>query len=446
MLTIDRPKVEGRDSLDTRAFLLELFGAAVDAAMPESVLARYLPDPPAGRTLVLGAGKAAGTMAAVVEQHWEGELSGLVVTRYGQSVHNLQPQADEPQRRIEVIEAAHPVPDAAGERAALRMLELTNELTADDLVLCLISGGGSALMSLPGEGISLADKQTLNQQLLASGASISQINTVRKHLSGIKGGRLAAACYPARLVTLLISDVPGDDPQLIASGPTVPDSSTAAEAMAILERFRLDAPQSVLKFLNSPAARTPDASDPLFAGNEVHIIASPKLSLQAAAQCAESMGVRALVLSDAIEGESQEVGGAFASIVRKVLAQGQPIAPPCVILSGGETTVTLRGAGKGGPNSEFALALALGLAGEAGVTALVCDTDGIDGSEDNAGCIVDESTLPRAVELGLDAATYLCDNDAWSFFDALGDLVVTGPTGTNVNDFRAIYIAPPKPS
>ncbi len=419
---------------EPRAFLRRLFDAAVLAAQPRAVLPGYLPQPPAGRTLVLGAGKAAAEMARIVDQHWSGSLSGLVVTRHGQG-------ADA--GRIEVVEAAHPVPDAAGADAAAGMLQLCDGLTPNDLVLCLISGGGSALLPLPGEGISLAEKQALNRQLLACGAGIGEINTVRKHVSAIKGGRLAAACHPARVVSLLISDVPGDDPRAIASGPTVPDASTAADAKAIIQRYGLAVADSILQFLDSPAAETPKPGDAVFDGNEVHIIAGPQVSLLAAARQAENEGVPALILADSIEGESREVGKAFAAIARQARYHGQPVEPPCVILSGGETTVSLRGKGRGGPNTEFALGMALNLAGEAGISAIVCDTDGIDGSEDNAGCFIDSTTLHRARGAGLDPETSLRNNDAWTFFDAIGDLVVTGPTDTNVNDFRAIYVAAP---
>jgi hydroxypyruvate reductase len=420
--------------IDARAFLRELFDVAVAAAQPEAVLPTCLPAPPGGRTLVLGAGKAASAMARAVDEHWQGELSGLVVTRYGQG---------QDCGRIDVLEASHPVPDAAGREAAKQILARCEGLTADDLVLCLISGGGSALLSLPGEGISLEDKQALNRQLLHSGAGIAEINTVRKHISAIKGGRLALACHPARVVTLMISDVPGDDPQLIASGPTLPDPTTAADARAILDRYGLAVPESIRQFLHSDAARTPAPGDARLAGHEWRIIAGPQLSLEAAAAHARERGVTPLILSDSIEGESREVGTALGAIARQSRFHGQPVAPPCVILSGGETTVSIRGQGRGGPNSEFALGMALALAGERGITALACDTDGIDGSEDNAGAIIDARTLSRARELGLDPASFLENNDAWSFFDALDDLVVTGPTHTNVNDFRAVYIAAP---
>lgn len=416
---------------DTRAFLSRLFEAAVLAAQPAKVLPDFLPDPPRGRTVVIGAGKAAAAMAQVVDSNWSAQMSGLVVTRYGQHRDC---------GRIEVVEASHPVPDRAGEVAASRMLDVCSGLSADDLVLCLISGGGSALLPLPGDGISLVEKQYLNQRLLASGAPIAEINTVRKHVSAIKGGRLAAACYPARVVTLLISDVPGDDPEAIASGPTVPDPSTAEQAREIIRRYDLQIPDSIRTFLDSPLADTPKPGDAIFARNEVHIIAGPQVSLLAAARQAESEGVSAVILADSVEGESREVGKAFAAIARQARFHGQPINPPCVILSGGETTVSLKGTGRGGPNTEFALGMAINLAGERGISAMACDTDGIDGSEDNAGSFIDPTTLQRARERGLDPVAYLQNNDAWSFFEALDDLVVTGPTDTNVNDFRAIYV------
>ena len=341
-------------------------------------------------------------------------------------------------------EAAHPVPDENSVEAATEALALCADLSEEDLVICLISGGGSALLSLPGGEISLPEKQEINRQLLSSGASINEINVVRKHLSAIKGGRLALACAPARVVTLLISDVPGDDPQLIASGPTLPDPATVADARAVIERFELKLPPSALRYLNSDQAETPKPGHPAFAGNEVHVIAAPQLSLEAAAEHLRAQGMAAMILSDAVEGESREVGKVLAGIAQQVRHRGQPLAAPCVLLSGGETTVTLgsvgRQEGKGGPNSEFALGLALTLGGAPGIVALAADTDGIDGSENNAGSLIDETTLQRARESGLDATGLLGANQSWLFFDALGDLVVTGPTDTNVNDFRAIYI------
>ncbi|MGA2492401.1 MAG: glycerate kinase [Roseiarcus sp.] len=416
---------------DPRVFLRGLFDAAIAAAAPGEVLARFLPPPPKGRTIVVGAGKAAASMAAALEAAWPGPLEGLVVTRYGHRA---------PTRAIEVVEAAHPTPDAAGAAAAARILERVKGLSADDLVLCLISGGGSALLALPAPGLSLADKQTINRALLKSGAGIAEINCVRKHLSAIKGGRLAAAAAPARVVALIISDVPGDDPATIASGPTTPDPTTSADALAILRRYAIDAPAHVLAHLESAAAETPKPGDARFAQVANVVVAAPRLSLAAAAAAARSAGVTPLDLGDAIEGEAREVGKAFAGIALSAARRGAPARGPCVLISGGETTVTVRGKGRGGRNSEFLLGLAIGLDGAPGIWALAGDTDGIDGSEDNAGAIVAPDTLARTVALGLAPRARLDDNDAYSVFAALGDLVVTGPTLTNVNDFRAILI------
>jgi glycerate 2-kinase len=417
--------------LDPRAFLRNLFDAAIAAAQPAKTLAGFLPSPPKGRTIVVGAGKAAASMAAALEAAWRGPLEGLVVTRYGHGA---------PTRAIEVVEAAHPTPDAAGAAAAARILERVKGLSADDLVLCLISGGGSALLALPAIGLSLADKQAINRALLKSGAGIAEINCVRKHLSAIKGGRLAAAAAPARVVALIISDVPGDDPATIASGPTSPDPTTSADALAILRRYAIDAPAQVLAHLNAAAAETPKPGDPRLANVENIVVAAPRLSLAAAAAAARAAGVTPLDLGDAIEGEAREVGKAFAGIALSAARRGVPARGPCVLLSGGETTVTVRGKGRGGRNSEFLLGLALGLDGAAGIWALAGDTDGVDGSEDNAGAIVAPNTLARAAALGLAPRARLDDNDAYSLFAGLGDLVVTGPTLTNVNDFRAILI------
>jgi hydroxypyruvate reductase len=428
-------------------FLARLFQAAVARALPLHNTQALLPNPPdpaLGRTLVLGAGKAGGAMAQAVEAFWPlaAPLSGLVVTRYG---HTPPRPAGLPSR-IEVVEAAHPVPDAAGLAAAERIMALTQGLTANDLVLCLISGGGSALLTLPAEGLSLQDKQLVNQALLASGATISEMNCVRKHLSRIKGGRLAAACAPARVVTLTISDVPGDDPSVIASGPTVPDTTTCQDALAILARYAIAVPDAVMQGLQSGQLETPKPGDPAFFGHALHMMATPLQSLQAAAQLAEQSGVNAYILSDEIEGESREVGKVHAALARAV-AKGQgAFQKPCVILSGGETTVTLKpraegvAKGRGGRAGEFCLGLAQGLQGQAGVWALAADTDGIDGVEDNAGAQVTPDTLQRAQILGLKLDDHLQRNDAYAFFQALGDLVVTGPTHTNVNDFRAILI------
>lgn len=413
------------------SILRRMFEAAVDSARPASCLPPALPAPPPGRTIVIGAGKAAAAMARTVEDHWTGPLSGLVVTRYGHSV---------PTRRIEVAEAAHPVPDAAGEAAARRMLSLLEGLGPDDLVLCLISGGGSALLALPAPGIALADKQALTGALLRSGAAISEINCVRKHLSAVKGGRLAALASPARLVTLAISDVPGDDPSVIASGPTVPDPTTLAEARAVLAKYRIEPPPAVAARLADPAAETPKPRDPAFARAEYRLVATPRQALEAAARVAAAAGWHPLILGDALEGEAREMAKVMAGIVRSIRAHGQPIAGPAVILSGGEATVTIRGKGKGGPNAEFALALALALKNTAGVEAIACDTDGVDGSENNAGAMIYPDTLERARAQGLHPEAELEENDSFGFFNALSDIVQTGPTLTNVNDFRAILV------
>ncbi len=417
-----------------RALLLGMFQAAVNAAAPALCVPPHLPPPPVGRTLVVGAGKAAAPMAQAVEAHWPTgrPLSGLVVTRYGHGVGPLG--------RIEVVEASHPVPDAAGQAAAGRMLGLVRGLGADDLVLCLISGGGSALLALPAPGVSLADKQAVNRALLRSGAGIGEMNCLRKHLSAIKGGRLAAAAAPAGLVTLMISDVPGDDPSVIASGPTVPDPSTLAEARAVLDRYGIDPPPAVARWLRDPAAETPKAGDPAFARTRAVMTATPQGSLEAAAAVARGAGVTPLVLGNAIEGEAAEVARVMAGIARQCAAHGQPVPAPCVLISGGETTVTLRGGGRGGRNAEFLLGLAVALDRHPGIHAIACDTDGIDGTEDNAGALLSPDTLARAAALGLDARERLADNDGYGFFAGLGDLVTTGPTRTNVNDFRAVLV------
>jgi glycerate 2-kinase len=422
-----------------REFLSALYDAAVQRALPAHNTARYLPPPPKGRTLVLGAGKAGGAMAAAVDALWpqDAPLSGLVVTRY----HHVPPAYKTQPGRIEVVEASHPVPDAAGERAAQRILQLTHGLTADDLVLCLISGGASALLSLPAEGLSLEDKRAINKALLNSGAAIDEMNCVRKHLSAIKGGRLAAACAPARVVTLLISDVPGDAPEVIGSGPTVPDSSSCADALRILQRYGIEIPPAARAGLDNGAFETPKPGDARFAGHDVHMIATPQQSLEAAAALARSAGIEAHILSDEIEGESREVGKVHAALARAVARRGAPFTKPCVILSGGETTVTVKSkGGRGGRAGEFLLGCAIALQGEPGVHVLAADTDGIDGIEDNAGALVTPDTLARAAAAGLKASDCLDRNDAYSFFQALGDLVVPGPTFTNVNDFRALLV------
>jgi len=434
-----------------REFLQQLYQAAVQRALPLHNTAACLPQPPSaqsgGRTIVIGAGKAGGSMAQAVEALWPADapLSGLVVTRY----HHIPPRPQGLPVRIEVVEAAHPVPDAAGLAAAERILAMVKGLNANDLVLCLISGGGSALLTLPAEGLTLADKQRINQALLSSGANIAEMNCVRKHLSRIKGGRLAAACAPARVVTLTISDVPGDDPSIIASGPTVPDASTCADALAILQRYAIEVPPALHAALESGAMETPKPGEAIFKGHEVHMIATPQQSLQAAAEAARAAGLKAYILSDEIEGESREVGKVHAALARAVAHKDQPFEKPCVILSGGETTVTIRpqpaGAdksqrGRGGRAGEFCMGLALALQGQSGVYALAADTDGIDGIEDNAGAYVAPDTLARARAHGMKIDQYLDRNDAYGYFQLLGDLVITGPTHTNVNDFRAILV------
>ena len=426
-------------SIDPRSLLLAMFGAAVQRALPAHNTAAFLPPPPKGRTVVLGAGKAGGAMAAAVDALWPAgaPISGLVVTRYD----HVPPAYKARPGRIEVVEAAHPVPDEAGQRAAARIVQLTRGLTADDLVLCLISGGGSALLSMPAPGLTLADKQAINKALLKSGAAIDEMNCVRKHLSAIKGGRLAAMCAPARVVTLLISDVPGDAPEVIASGPTVADASSCADALAICTRYAIELPTAARAGLESGAFETPKPGDAAFAGHQVHMIATPRQSLQAAAALARAAGIDAHILSDEIEGESREVGKVHAALARAVARHGQPFARPCVILSGGETTVTVKDkSGRGGRATEFLLGCAIALEGEPAVHVLAADTDGIDGIEDNAGAIVTPSTLARASAQGLKAAEFLDRNDAYNFFKPLGDLVTPGPTFTNVNDFRALLI------
>ncbi|MEK6210138.1 MAG: glycerate kinase [Pseudomonadota bacterium] len=418
-------------NIDPRTLLRAMFDAAIAAALPDKSLPAYLPKPPKGRTIVVGCGKAAASMAKAVEDHWKGEISGLVVTRYG---HNA------PTRKIEVVEAAHPVPDLAGREAAERILKMVQGLSADDMVLFLVSGGGSALLSMPAPGLTLADKQAINKALLKSGANIAEMNCVRKHLSAVKGGRLAAACAPAKVVTLAISDIPGDDPAVIASGPTVADPTTFSDALAILEKYRITEPLGVVNHLRAAREETPKPGDPRLARTELHMVATPQMSLEAAAEVARKAGVMPVILGDAIEGESHEVALVHAGIARQVKRHGQPAKSPCVLLSGGETTVTVRGHGRGGRNAEFLLALAVALNGESGISALAGDTDGVDGTEDNAGAVLTPDSLARAAARNLDAKAMLADNDGYSFFSGLGDLVITGPTLTNVNDFRAILV------
>jgi hydroxypyruvate reductase len=423
--------------LHQRVLLRDLFDAAVAAADPAHCLPAWLPEPPAaprGRTVVVGAGKAAAAMARAVEDHWRGDLdrlSGVVVTRYGHGV---------PTRRIEVVEASHPAPDAAGQAAAARILDVVSGLTVDDLVLVLLSGGGSALLAAPMAGVTLAEKRTVTQALLACGAGIGEINCVRKHLSGLKGGRLALAAAPARVVTLAISDVPGDDLSTIASGPTVPDPTTCADALEIVDRYGVALPAAARQALQSGAAETPKPGDAGFLRCEAHIVATAQASLAAAAAAARARGVMPLVLGDAIEGEAREAARVLGGIALSCAAHGVPLVPPCVLISGGETTVTVRGKGRGGRNAEFLLGLALALNGHARIHAIACDTDGIDGSEDNAGALLLPDSVARAAAAAIDLRALQAENDAYSVFAALNDLVVTGPTRTNVNDFRAILI------
>ncbi len=417
---------------NARALLREMFDAAIASAQPELCVPPHLPDePPKGRFIVIGAGKASAAMARVVEDHWSGPLEGLVITRYGYSV-----ACD----RIEIVEAAHPVPDEAGHKAAERMLDYVSDLTEDDVVLCLISGGGSALMPLPLKGLTLADKRDVNTALLRSGATITEMNCVRRHLSAIKGGRLAAACHPAKLLTLMISDVPGDDPIDIASGPTVADPTTLADALKIVRRYRLDLPQAVMDVLADNSSESIKPGDPRLDRAEAKIIAAPQLALEAAAELARTQGYETHVLGDAIEGEARDVGLVMAGMARQVAVKGQPFTAPCILLSGGETTVTIKGKGRGGRNVEFLLSLAVALDRLENIYALAGDTDGVDGAEEIAGAMITPDTLERAQAKGLSASAELDDNNAHGFFEALGDQVVTGPTLTNVNDFRAILI------
>ena len=414
-----------------RSLLERLFHTAVAQAQPALAVERHLPAPPRGRTIVVGAGKASAQMARAFEKAWTGEISGLVVTRYGYA---------EPCERIEIVEAAHPVPDDAGLEAAARLMQLVSGLSQDDLVVALISGGGSSLLPAPAGGLDLDDEQTINRALLASGAPIGVMNLIRNQFSTIKGGRLAAAAAPARVATLVVSDVPGDDPALVASGPTLPLAGGRAEARRLAALYRLDLPDRAKRLLASDANLPPEPSDPIFAGNSVATIASAALSLEAAAELARQQGIEAAILSDSIEGEARDVAQVHAALAREIATRDRPFRKPVVLLSGGETTVTLRGKGRGGRNGEFLLALAIALDGIEGVSALAGDTDGIDGSEDNAGAFVDGTTARRMREAGIDPQAALANNDAYGAFEAIGDLFVTGPTGTNVNDFRAILI------
>lgn len=405
-----------------------VFSAALKAVDPLAVVPPHLPAPPKGRTVVIGAGKGGARMAQAVEAHWPGDLTGLVVTRYGHGADCA---------RIEVIEAGHPVPDAAGAEAARRILAAVEGLGPDDLVLCLLSGGGSALLTLPLDGVDIEEKRAINRALLRCGAPISEMNRVRRHLSAIKGGRLADACGPARVVTLVISDVPGDDPAIVASGPTIRDDSTPAQALEILDRYGIAVSDTLRARLDAPAPARVRANP----DNRVVVIATAQQALEAAAAKARDLGLTPVILGNGIEGEARDVGSVHAAIARQIRDHGQPARVPALLLSGGETTVTVRGSGRGGRNVEFLLGLALGLDGAAGIHGLACDTDGIDGSEDNAGAILRPDSLARARALGLDPRALLVGNDAYGLFSALGDLIVTGPTRTNVNDFRAVLIA-----
>ncbi|GAB3440643.1 glycerate kinase type-2 family protein [Insolitispirillum peregrinum] len=420
------------------ALLRAMFDAALAAIAPGPWMTDLLPARPKGRTVVVGAGKAAAAMAATVEQAWDGPLSGLVVTGYGHGC---------PTRQIEVIEAGHPAPDQASQHAARRILDLARSLTADDLLLCLMSGGGSALMAAPASGLTLADKQAVTRDLLRCGATINEINCVRKHLSAIKGGRLAMAAAPAQVVTLMISDVPGDDPSVIGSGPTVPDPTTFADAWEVVRKYAVPLPPAVRQHLTEAAEESPKPSDPLFARSQALMAATPQNALDAAAEVARRAGVTPLILGNAIEGEARDVALVHIGMTRQVVLHNQPIAPPCVLLSGGETTVTVKGNGRGGRNLEFLLGLAAALKSQPAevhkaVWALAADTDGLDGTEDNAGALLRPDSLRRAHALGLSASAHLADNNSYGFFRALDDLIITGPTRTNVNDFRAVLIIP----
>ena len=416
---------------DPRTLLRQMFDAAIASAQPALCLPPHLPSPPKGRTVVIGAGKASAAMARALEDHWPGPLEGLVVTRYGYEV---------PCERIEIVQAAHPVPDEAGLVASRRIAEKVSGLTADDLVIALVSGGGSSLLVAPAPGLTLADKRAVNAALLASGATISEMNCVRRHLSALKGGRLGSLCHPARVVTLLISDVPGDDPRDIASGPTVADPTTCADALAVIDRYRMSVPDAVRRLLASDACESVKPGDPRLARGEVRMITAPQIALEAAAKVARDAGIAAHILGDSLEGESRDLGKAMAGIARQVALRGQPFEAPCVLLSGGETTVTVRGNGRGGRNVEFLLSLAVALDGLAGVHAIAGDTDGVDGAEEIAGALVTPDTLARAWASGVNPRASLDANDGHGFFRALGDSVVTGPTLTNVNDFRAILV------
>lgn len=411
--------------------LRAMFDAAVAAALPQHSVPLHMPEPPRGRTIVVGAGKASAAMARAFEEHWPHPLEGLVVTRYGHAV---------PCQSIRIVEAAHPVPDAAGAAAAAEMLQMVKGLGSDDLVVALVSGGASALLSLPAQAITPEEKRAVNKALLACGAPIAEMNCVRKHLSAIKGGRLAAAAFPARVETLVISDVPGDDLSAVGSGPTVADPTTFADALAIVERYRLDLPAPVVARLKAGADETPKPGDARLANSAARLIASPQQSLEAAARVARENGFSPLILGDAIEGEAREIGVAMAGIALQARRFGQPAKPPCAIISGGETTVTMKGNGIGGRNVEFLLSLAVKLHGAEGIHALAADSDGVDGAAEVAGAMIAPDTLARARERGLDARAMLENNDAHTFFAKLGGQLVTGPTLTNVNDIRVILV------
>jgi glycerate 2-kinase len=416
-----------------QALLRRMFEAAIASAQPALCLPPHLPEPPppGGRLIVIGAGKASAAMARAVEDHWEGPLTGLVVTRYGYAV---------PCKRIEIVEAAHPVPDEAGLAAAKRLLTLVSTLTPDDRVLCLISGGGSSLLPLPIDGLTLEDKQAVNRALLRSGANIGEMNCVRRHLSAIKGGRLAAACHPAPVLTLALSDVPGDRPGDIASGPTAADPTTCADALGIVRRYGIDLAPQVREVLESGRGESVKPGDPRLASARFQLVATPQQALEAAAAIAREAGYAAHILGDSIEGEARDVGKVMAGIALQAADRSQPFAPPCVLLSGGETTVTVRGSGRGGRNVEFLLALGVALDGHARIHALAGDTDGVDGQEEVAGALLAPDSLERGWAAGMNPKDRLADNDGHGFFERIGDAVVTGPTMTNVNDFRAIII------
>jgi len=419
------------EALEPRHLLRKMFDAAIAAAQPSLCVSAHLPGKPHGRLVVIGAGKASAAMAKAVDDHWEGELSGFVVTRYGYAV---------PCERVEIFESAHPVPDANSVAGAHRMLETVRDLTPDDLVLCVMSGGASSLLVAPAQGLTLDDKQLVNRALLQCGAGISEMNCVRRHLSAIKGGRLAAACHPAKVVTLVISDVPGDQPSDIGSGPTVGDATTCADALAIVKRYQLELPPHILEVLTSGRGESVKPDDPRLAGNEVRCVATPRMALQAAASVARDAGVPVHILSDRIEGEARDVGKVTAAVALQVARYGEPFRAPCILLSGGETTVTVHGNGRGGRNVEFLLSLAIALNGHPGIHAVAGDTDGVDGLEEIAGAYLGPDTLQRAWAKGIKPRDSLANNDGHGFFEALDDSVVTGPTLTNVNDFRAVLI------